>query len=91
MTPSAAPVSAWSVSDIENSMITVTAPDGTAAGEVNYIYAAKYTDDGILADIEIFSLVTEADKPQYIFELSRITDNENVRIMLWDSDMQPLI
>lgn len=91
VTPSAAPVSAWSVSDIENSMITVTAPDGTAAGEVNYIYAAKYTDDGILADIEIFSLVTEADKPQYIFELSRITDNENVRIMLWDSDMQPLI
>ena len=85
------PILDWSVSEIENGAIIVTAPTDTPAGEENYLYVAKYTDDGILEDIEIFRFTTEAGRTEYVFEPNRIVENENVLIMLWDGAMRPLI
>ena len=85
------PILDWSVSEIENGAIIVTAPTDTPAGEENYLYVAKYTDDGILEDIEICRFTTEAGRTEYVFEPNRIVENENVRIMLWDGAMRPLI
>lgn len=72
-------------------MIIVTAPTDTSTGEENYLYVAKYTNDGILEDIEIFRFTTEAGRTEYVFEPNRIVEDEHVRIMLWDCAMRPLI
>ena len=85
------PILDWSVSGIENGAIIVTAPTDMPAGVENYLYVAKYTDDGILEDIEIFRFTTEAGRTEYVFEPNRVVENENVRIMLWDGAMRPLI